>query len=1063
MAPLTKQSVPVNFAQGLDLKTDPYQVSLGRFLTLENSVFTTGGRLTKRNGFDLLTPLPDTTYAYLTTLNSNLTALGQNVAAYDASTAQWVVKGKLAPMEVSTLALLRNNFNQTQCDSAIAANGLICTVYTETDTTTTNFKYVIANSITGQNIVAPTLIPGGVRTVSGSAKVFVFGLYFVIVFPTQLGGSTNLDSLAIPIANPSAPITGPQIAAGCFVTSNPNWDGVVAANTLFIGYTTSSGGNRVNVAGMSSALNITNTLTYSVPRLATSMSLCSDTFVAAGSPYVYVIYAAPQAFASFHNVYAIVVNLIAGAVAPVSGPTIDPNFPSGSTVVNIASAAFDGAASVYFEVVTPYGFTTTPNDSIISTGVSQLGVWTLVNNDVVRGAGLASKAFTLAGEYYFLIAYESQFQPTYFLINASESSDNTPIIAAKLAYENGGGYLSLGLPSVTVTNDEVVQIPYLFKDLVEPLATANNTQQTTVPGSGVYSQTGINLATFDFTTNGTDAVEIASNLHISGGFLWQYDGYLPVEHNFFLWPELNPKEDTNGPPTPNGGWFWSVSGGHMDAKPDGDTNTDAYFYQATYEWTDNQGNAYRSAPSIPIAITTTGSGNTGSVALYIPTLRLTYKIANPVKICVYRWSVKNQIYYQVSGSATQPNPVLAPTLNDTQVDYVTFVDTWPDSAIVGNNILYTTGGVVEDINAPATNIITLFDTRLWLVDAEDKNLLWFSKQVIEATPVEMSDLFTFYVAPTTAAQGSTGVITALSPMDDKLIVFKQNAIYYINGTGPDNTGANNQYSQPIFITATVGCTNQQSIVFMPQGLMFQSDKGIWLLGRDLSTNYIGAPVEGFNGSLVKGAVNVPNTNQVRFTLDTGQTLMYDYYYGQWGTFVGVPAIASALYQGAHTCIDTFGRVLQETPGSYMDAGSPVLMSFTTSWLSLAGVQGFQRAYFFFILATYQSPHKMQLQVAYDYVSTPTQTTLITPDNFSVGFGDDPVFGSTPTFGGEAQLEQWRVFLQHQKCRTLQLTFNEVFDPTFSNIAGAGLTLSGLNFVIGAKKGYPAIRAARSAG
>lgn len=206
--------------------------------------------------------------------------------------------------------------------------------------------------------------------------------------------------------------------------------------------------------------------------------------------------------------------------------------------------------------------------------------------------------------------------------------------------------------------------------------------------------------------------------------------------------------------------------------------------------------------------------------------------------------------------------------------------------------------------------MTLFDTRLWLVDAEDQNLLWFSKQVIENTPVEMSDLFTFYIPPTTAAQGSTGPITALAPLDDKLIIFKSNAIYYINGTGPDNTGANNNYSQPIFITSTVGCANQQSIVFMPQGLMFQSDKGIWLLDRGLGTTYIGAPVEQYNSGLVESAQNIPETNQVRFILNTGVTLMYDYYYSQWGTFVNVPAISSCIFQNLHTFINSYGAVIK---------------------------------------------------------------------------------------------------------------------------------------------------------
>ena len=267
--------------------------------------------------------------------------------------------------------------------------------------------------------------------------------------------------------------------------------------------------------------------------------------------------------------------------------------------------------------------------------------------------------------------------------------------------------------------------------------------------------------------------------------------------------------------------------------------------------------------------------------------------------------------------------------------------------------------------------MTLWNTRLFLVDAEDQNSIWFSKQVIEGTPVEMSDLFTLYVAPTIGASGSTGPITALGAMDSNLLIFKKDAIYYISGSGPDNTGSNSgqsgPFTDPIFITSVVGCTDQQSIVFTNAGLMFQSDKGIWLLSRNLETSYIGAPVEEFTlGATVLSSVIVPGTNQVRFTLNTGITLMYDYYYQQWSTFVNVPGISACIYNNLHTYLNASGAVFQETPGSYLDGTNPVLVSFTTAWFNIASLQGYERFYDFYILAEFLSPHSLLCEVAYDY-------------------------------------------------------------------------------------------------
>lgn len=1012
---LQKQSVNINFAEGLDTKTDPKQVGLGKFLALKNTIFTKGGLLQKRNGYQNLASIPGSNY--LTTLNGNLTSIGNSISAYSSGSSTSVSRGSIQPMEVSTLSLIRNSLNQTQCDSAVAPNGLVCTVYSELNSSSTDYRYVVADSTTGQNIVAPSPIPVASGTVTGSPRVFVLGFYFVIVFTNVISGTSHLQYVAISTVNPATVTANADISNIYTPASTVSWDGVVSNGSLYIAYNTTSGGQSIKVTFLTERLSLATPVTFS-GRIATMMSLCVDETVS--NPVVYV--SMYDSASSTGYTLGVFYNLATALTAQ--------EIISSGAILNIASAAQNGMVTIFSEVSNNYGYDSgIPTHYLGGVTVTQSGT---VGTPyvVLRSVGIASKAFIISGVIYFLSAYQSSFQPTYFLVNGSTSTEAAPVIAGKLAYENGGGYLTHGLPSVTVTGT-VAQIAYLYKDLIEALSTLNNSQQTTA--GGIYSQTGINLSSFNIqNTTGIVSAEIGSDLHISGGFLWMYDGYLPVEHNFFLWPDSIEVST-------------ATSGGFLTAQQ--------YFYQAVYEWSDNQGNIYRSAPSIPVTVTTTGTTSANTVN--IPYLRLTYKTANPVKIVIYRWSAANQIYYQVTS-------ITAPTLNSTTSDAVAFVDTLADSSIIGNNIIYTNGGVVEDVNAPATNIMTLFDTRLWLVEAEDPNLLWFSKQVIESTPVEMSDLLTFYVAPTTGAQGSTGPITALSVMDDKLIIFKQNAIYYINGTGPDNTGSNNQYSQPIFVTSTVGCAVPNSIVFMPNGLMFQSDKGIWLLGRDLSTQYIGAPVEEFNESLVQSAVNVPQTNQVRFTLNTGETLMYDYYYGQWGTFVGVPAISSCVFQGLHTFINSSGAIYQENPGVYLDGSNPVLISFLTSWLNLAGIQGYQRAFFFFILGQYLTPHKLQVTIAYDYNSSPEQATLITPDNFSPDYGGISPYGQG-TYGGPGDLEQWRVFLAKQRCQAFQIGIEEVYDPSFGIPAGEGLTMSGLNLVYAIKKGWRTISSATSAG
>lgn len=1118
---MAKQAVSINFASGLDTKTDPWQVPTGKFLSLQNSIFQKGGLLQKRNGYGLLNNNPPPS-KYLTTLNGNLLSIGSTVNAYSSSLNSFITKGTLQPCSLSVLPLIRNNLNQFHSDS-VTANGLVLTTYTQTlDGINNTYLYAVSDVVTGQNIVSPTALPvlsGG--AITGSARVTVVGNYFVVVAPVLISSTTFLQYFSIPINNPlsSSGAANSSAAQNVFaeayvpITLNPGWDMVVTANTLVVAYNSTAGGQGVHVASLTQsqiAANAAAGFVHTFTNAAYIGAIVSLTVDLTANPNIVYISFWNN---STTNGYTAGVFIGFGTITNQFTPQ---QIITSTAISNLASAAQNGSCLVFSEVTNAYTYDgTIPSNYITGITVSSAGsVGT--QYVVVRSVGLGSKAFIVSGTIYFLSAYSSPFQPSYFLINGSLSKSSQPIVVAKLAYENGGGYVTLGLPGVTVI-ENVAQISYLYKDDVEALNTNATTQQTST--GGIYSQTGINLVSFTLATEAIDTAEIGSSLYVSGGYLAQFDGYLPVENNFFLFPDsvevswnatstvtptgtflINSKtvsvssatgisvgmsitDTANTAYIPANTFITGISGttltisnatthaatsdalsiqGNIAAVPSGGTaGLGAYYYQVTYEWSDNNGLAYRSAPSIAVPVTTTGSGTAGTITVNIPTLRLTSKIANKVKIVIYRWSEATQVYNQVTS-------IMSPVLNDTTIDQVSFVDTLSDANVIGNNIIYTTGGVVPDTNGPSSDIMTLFDTRLWQVDAEDPNTLWLSKQVIEGTPVEMSSFFTIYIAPNTGTVTSTGPITALAPMDDKLIIFKKNgAIFYINGVGPNNLGTTStgcslgNYSQPIFITSVVGCANQQSIVLTQAGLMFQSDKGIWLLGRNLQTSYIGSPVEEFNSYEVTSANVIPNTNYVVFTLEDGPSLMYDYYFGQWGTFTGFEGNSSTIYNGLHTVLTSFGQILQETPNLYLDNTSPVLMSFTTNWFNLAGLQGYERFYDFYLLAKYLSPHFLQCQVAYDYNPSPTQQVIISPQNFNSSVPSP--FGIPTPFGGQNNLEQWKIDSKIQLCESFQLTINEVFDPSKGSVAGAGLTMSGLSCTVGIKAAKKPFRGANSTG
>ncbi len=1018
---LTKQDVNINFAQGMETKIDPYQLPIGKFQNLANAVFTKQGRLTKRNGYGAKTRLPDNDTDFVTTFKTDIVAIGNKLETFSTGYGTWIDTGTLQPLSLATVPLVRSNTSQSQSDSAVAANGIVCTVFTDQNPSSLSakvYKYTVNSSETGQNIISPTVITGADATY-GTPRVFLLGNYFVIVYTALVSAAYNLKFIAISTINPSI-VTSPAVITTSYTPATTvAFDGVVLNNSLYMAW------NGASASGLKMCA-ITSTLVVGSTFIRDALHVFDMVSVVCDESYgkVWVIYY------NSSGTYGYVI-----AVDPALNYILIPTLLTTTVLLtNFTATASGGTLLVFRERAETYGYgTTAPSHVIESKTVAAAGSVgaTVV---VARSVGLASKAFIFDGTSYMLAVYQAGYQNTYFLI------DSVGKVYAELAYGNAGGYIVTALPQVTV-QDSTVLVSNLFRDLV---ASANT--NTNIPAgnqvAGIYGQTGINISSFSFTSALMDPAEIGSNLNLNAGFLWAYDGVTPVEQNFFLYPDNVEVSAT------------ATTGGHLAAL--------VYFYVATYEWSDNQGNVFRSAPSIPISKDLTGTGtSTNTNTVSVPTARLTYKVASPIKICIYRWSTSQPSYYQVTSITT-------PVLNSTTTDSISFVDTLADATILGNNLLYTNGGVVPNSGPPSFVDIFLFDERLFGITSEDRNLMWYSKQVIAGTPVEMSDLLTYYVNPNIGPQGSTGPLTCGFQMDDKCILFKESAINYFSGSGPDSTGQNSQYSEPIFITSTVGCSNSQSIILVPQGLMFEFKSAygnqIWLLGRDLQTQYIGAPMEALTQSAtVQSAENIPGTNSVRFTLTSGITISYDYFYGQWNTATNVPAISSTIYQGLHTYANNSGDIFQETPGYYLDGDTPVLMSFTTGWINLAGLQGYQRAYSFYLLGTYYSPHKLVIQIAYDYNPAPVQQSIINPTNFSPTYGTDLTYGSGTPYGGVGALEQWEIFFTRQRCQAFQITASEIYDPAYGQAAGQGLSISGINCVIGIKKGHAPLKSIAQVG
>jgi hypothetical protein len=139
------------------------------------------------------------------------------------------------------------------------------------------------------------------------------------------------------------------------------------------------------------------------------------------------------------------------------------------------------------------------------------------------------------------------------------------------------------------------------------------------------------------------------------------------------------------------------------------------------------------------------------------------------------------------------------------------------------------------------------------------------------------------------------------------------------------------------------------------------------------------------------------------------------------------------------------------------------MAFTTGPIRLGALQGYQRAFFFYLLGDYISPHKLAWFVNYDYNVAPSHGGIISPNNYSPPYGQPSPYGQGNPYGGPGISENWRIFLNYQRCQAFGITIQEIYDPSFGVPAGGGLTLSGINAVCAFKSPFRTIPAAQSVG
>lgn len=981
---LQRQNITIPLGEGIDTKVDPKLVQ-SKSLVLENAIFKHIGGIEKRYGLNsastnVLGGGNITSGKAIAVYNDELLLVSNDkLYSYADQNDLWVEKSKLSAIAANSTTLIKNESQQTIPDCAYG-NGI--TVYAWEDSSG-GVKASVIDQQTGNPILSNIQL-----SLTGVNPKCSYNTNYLFVWYIE---TNTLKLSKVDIQNPTA-FQAAEVVTADF-NATPIYDISKAGNNFIMAYHTNA--SKLKIAYMNSNGHIAGPLDgLAAPVVyndtADAISTCVYFVGDLINDGVYVLY---------HNVTN-------GMIALVYDLTLNSNTvttldPITTAVTNITCISTSASqVQAFYEVSAAQTY----NHYIKSNIINRDGTTTTASV-LIRSLGLISKAFLGPDNNIYLIAaHDSPLQPVYFTLQILSASE--VFLVNRIDYQNSGG---LTAKANSLTNaPQIDSLRFVF-----PLSVKI---QLRSESGDVYTQKGLQstILNFDNTQLYSTAV-LGGSLYIAGGMLFAYDGSNVVESGYNLYPE-----NITSSITPSGG----------------NIATGTYEYSVVWEWYDLAGQVHRSAPSIPLSVTITV--NSSTVTLTIPTLRITERRGSRgnVSIAVYRTEANQTVFYRVSS-------ISSPLINDSTIDSVTFVDTLADSSIISNELIYTTGGVLENIAPPSVVNISTYGNRLVISGLEDANEIWLSKLYTAGEAVGFSDLIT-----TRIDEGLRG-IKSQSVMDEKMIFFKDNAAFVLVAQGPDNTGLNDDIRIPQIISTDVGCPFSRSVVLTPNGIMFKSLKGYYLLDRNLTASYIGDKVEQFNNLTVSGSELIDKFNEIRFVHSNGDALIYNYYKQDWCTFTNYTAIACKEWKETFVLLRSNGTLDKEVIGSYMDNGSSYSMKVITPWIKFAGLQGFQRVYQAIMLGEYKSKHLLSVRVGYNFEagwreSFVMDSALVLGDNY---YGEDAYYGLGEYGGVIDEIYQFKVNPMIQKCQSIRF---EIMDYNPDLIDGAAFSIVALTLDCGMK-------------
>lgn len=466
--------------------------------------------------------------------------------------------------------------------------------------------------------------------------------------------------------------------------------------------------------------------------------------------------------------------------------------------------------------------------------------------------------------------------------------------------------------------------------------------------------------------------EAGKSTYMAGAAVQQWDGERIHEAGFLLWPEYL------GNPT-------------VSNDDDGTMTVGDKQYRVYYCRRNRWGEVSRSA-----AVTTdivTVSDTTSKVTVRVKSLTVTTD--DRVYLEIYRSN--GGAFKLISGFDAS-----TAVQNDMSAAGMSYVDMASDESVESNPSdpsapSLTSLPELEEVAPPGCEVIATIGQRVFFAGGivpagrvaytkefePGETIGWNDQSILEQT-----------------LERDTRPVTALCALGEGVLAFRRDDAYVWGGPGPDNTGEGT-FSAPVKVAIDRGADSQECVVVVPDGVMLFTQDGPRIVLESRQVAVAGDEVTpAARGRYPVAALLVPYASQVRFYLDNGVVLVYDYVTRFWSTHTGLRCRGAVMSRGYAVLARADGEVWFETPGVYLDGGLPYEYLWKTAEIRreelITGAHRFRR---WAVNGDWRGSHELTVRIYYSgspyvgYQRTWDPSTAVDNEPFGDTLWPDPTLYS----------------------------------------------------------------------